>query len=100
MPPTRNSTGGKRPTSDVRTHAEEISAQFPDHLDVSVDEIESKLQTSVDEYSVPLEGARRSVTSSYLDDAGIDRDELAPDSSESTLVGEIDTDEQWVDLEV
>lgn len=86
--------------SDVRTHAEEISAQFSDHLDVSVDEIESELRTLVDDYSVPLEEARRSVTSSYLDDAGMERDELAPGGSESTLVGEIDTDEQWVDLEV
>ncbi|ERH12386.1 MAG: hypothetical protein J07HB67_01404 [halophilic archaeon J07HB67] len=86
--------------SDVRTHAEEIGAQFSDHLDVSVDEIESELRTLVDDYSVPLEEARRSVTSSYLDDAGMERDELAPGGSESTLVGEIDTDEQWVDLTV
>ena len=85
---------------DVRTHAEEISAQFSDHLDVSTDEVETQLRTLVDDYSVPLEEARRSVTSEYLKEAGLERDELAPGGSESTLVGEIDTDEQWVDLEV
>ncbi|MFB6177807.1 MAG: replication factor A, partial [Halobaculum sp.] len=86
--------------ADLRTHAEEISAQFSDHIDVSTDEIEEKLETLVEEYSVPVEEARRSVTSSYLDEAGLDRDELASGGSEQSLLGDIDEDEQWVDLRV
>ncbi len=85
---------------DVRTHAEEISAQFSDHLDVTPEEVAEKLRTLVEEYSVPMDEARRSVTSSYLEEAGMDREEIAPAGGESTLVGEIDDDEQWVDLEV
>ena len=30
---------------DVRTHAEEISAQFSDHLDVTPEEVAEKLRT-------------------------------------------------------
>jgi replication factor A1 len=86
--------------TDLRTHAEEISAQFSDHIDVSIDEIEEKLETLVEEYSVPVEEARRSVTSSYLDEAGLERDELASGGSEQSLLGDIDEDEQWVDLRV
>jgi replication factor A1 len=86
--------------ADLRTHAEEISAQFSDHIDVSVEEIEAQLDTLVNEYRVPIEEARRSVTSTYLDEAGLDRDEIAPGGSQQMLVGDIDDDEQWVDLEV
>jgi replication factor A1 len=86
--------------ADLRDHAEEISAQFSDHLDVSTDEVEEKLDTLVNDYSVPVEEARRSVTSSYLDEAGLDRDEIAQGGSERAEVGEIDEDEQWVDLRV
>ncbi|MEZ3115770.1 replication factor A [Halobaculum sp. MBLA0147] len=86
--------------ADLRTHAEEISAQFSDHIDVGPDEVHERLETLVDEYSVPVEEARRSVTSSYLDEAGLERDDLAPGGSEETLVGDIEADEEWVDLEV
>jgi len=86
--------------TDLRTHAAEIAAQFSDHIEVSEDEVETKLQTLVSEYSVPLEEAKRSVTNSYLSEAGIEREEIGRDGSEQVLVNDIDTDEQWVDLRV
>ncbi|EMA61207.1 hypothetical protein [Halorubrum lipolyticum] len=86
--------------SELRQEAEAIAEQFSDHLDVDADEIEERLENLVNEYRVPLDEARRSVTNSYLDDAGMERDELGRGGSESVLVDEIDEDEQWVDLRV
>ena len=86
--------------SELRQEAEAIAEQFSDHLDVGADEVEERLENLVNEYRVPLDEARRSVTNSYLDDAGMERDELGRGGSESVLVNEIDEDEQWVDLRV
>ncbi len=86
--------------TDLRQHAAEIHEQFSDTLDVGVDEIESRLETLVSEYRVPLEEARRSVVSTYLDEADMDRDELAGGTSQSANVADIDTAEQWLDLTV
>ena len=96
----RNTTGGETPMSELRQEAEAMAEQFSDHLEVDPAEIESQLENLVDEYRVPLEEARRSVTNSYLDDAGLDRDELAPGSATRVQVGDVDEDEQWVDLRV
>ena len=96
----RNTTGGETPMSELRQEAEAMAEQFSDHLEVDPVEIESHLETLVDEYRVPLEEARRSVTNSYLDDAGLDRDELAPGGATRVQVADIDEDEQWVDLRV
>ena len=96
----RNMTGGETPMSELRQEAEAMAEQFSDHLEVDPAEIESRLENLVDEYRVPLEEARRSVTNSYLDDAGLDRDELAPGSATRVQVGDVDEDEQWVDLRV
>jgi replication factor A1 len=86
--------------SELRQEAEAIAEQFSDHTDVDPDDVEERLATLVDEYRVPLDEARRSVTNSYLEDAGMERDELGRGGSESVLVDEIDEDEQWVDLRV
>jgi replication factor A1 len=86
--------------SELRQEAEAIAEQFSDHLNVDADEIEERLENLVNEYRVPLDEARRSVTNSYLEDAGMERDELGRGGSESVLVNEIDEDEQWVDLRV
>ena len=86
--------------TDLRQHAAEIHEQFPDTLDVGVDEIESRLETLVSEYRVPVDEARRSVTSTYLDEADMDRDELAGGTSQSATVADVDTSEQWLDLTV
>ncbi|NIS34030.1 MAG: replication factor A, partial [Actinobacteria bacterium] len=69
--------------SDLRTHAEEIQAQFEDHLEVTTDEIADRLETLVEEYKVPLDEARRSVVNHYLEQAGIGRDALSGGANEA-----------------
>ena len=86
--------------SELESHAADIAEQFSDHLDVSQEDVEERLETLVNEYRVPLDEARRSVVSQYLDEADLERDELGSADSELTLLGEINEDEQWVDLEV
>jgi replication factor A1 len=86
--------------SDLRTHAEEIVAQFSDQLDLEADEVEERLDNLVNEYRVPVEEARRSVTNSYLDEAGMERDDLGRGGTQEVLLGDIDADEQWVDVTV
>jgi ssDNA-binding replication factor A large subunit len=85
--------------SDLRTHAEEIHDQFSDHLDVTVAEIQERLETLVEEYKVPVSEARRSVTNTYLDDAGMDREDLAGGGgNEVKQISDVDTAEEWIDL--
>jgi replication factor A1 len=84
--------------TDLRTHAEEIAEQFSDHLDVSADEVEQRLENLVEEYRVPVEEARRSVVNSYLDEADIERDQLGGGGSEAVQVADVDEDEQWIDM--
>ena len=84
----------------VQQHAREIYEQFSDQLDVTVEEVEERLDTLVNEYSIPADEARRSVVSNYLDEADMDRDDLSGGSNETVQVGDIDADEQWVDLRV
>ncbi|MFC7042292.1 replication factor A [Halonotius sp. GCM10025705] len=86
--------------TELRTHAAEIAEQFSDHVEVTEDEVESKLQQLVEEYQVPLDEATRSVRNSYLEEAGLERDEISQGGSDQVLVNEIDQDEQWVDLRV
>jgi ssDNA-binding replication factor A large subunit len=86
--------------SDLRDHAEDIHEQFSDHIDVSVDDVEDRLQTLVGEYKVPIDEARRSVTSHYLDEAGMERDALGggSGSNDHVQVADVDEDEQWIDV--
>jgi ssDNA-binding replication factor A large subunit len=85
--------------SDLQQHAEDVHEQFSDHLDVTVDEVHERLETLVEEYKVPLDEARRSLTSSYLDEAGMERDELGSGgTNDHVQVGTIDQDERWVDV--
>jgi replication factor A1 len=86
--------------SDLRTHAEEIVSQFSDSLDLTVDEVEERLDNLVNEYRVPVDEARRSVTNSYLDEAGMERDDLGRGSTPKVKLGDIDADEQWIDVTV
>jgi len=86
--------------TELRTHADEIAAQFSDHLDVDTDEVEQRLEAVVTEYKIPVDEARRTVTNSLLDEADLDRDELGRGGAETVLVDEIDQDEQWVDVTV
>ncbi len=82
----------------LQTHAEEIRDRFEDHLELTVEDVASRLRTLVEEYNVPTEEARRSVVSHYLDRADIDRDTIQSDS-EQTPIGEIDTPEEWLTVE-
>ncbi|WP_227375008.1 replication factor A [Haladaptatus halobius] len=84
--------------TDVRQHAEEIHEQFSDHLDVTVDDVASRLDSLVNEYKVPVEEARRSVTSHYLDEAGLERDDIHSGGTSDVQAADIETDEQWVNI--
>jgi ssDNA-binding replication factor A large subunit len=84
--------------TDLRQHAAEIHEQFSEALDVSVDEIEERLETLVSEYRVPVEEARRSVVSTYLDEADMEREDIASGGSEAAEVADIDAPEEWLDL--
>ncbi len=86
--------------TDLRQHAVEIHEQFSETLDVSVDDIEDRLETLVSDYRVPIEEARRSVVSTYLDEAGMERDELSGGTSQEATVADIDAPEMWLDLTV
>ncbi|AWB28001.1 replication factor A [Halococcoides cellulosivorans] len=85
--------------TDLRTQAEAIQERFADALDLDVDEIEQRLETLVEEYSVPVEEARRSVESSYRDEADLDDEDLYS-GNESVTVADVDAPEEWVDMRV
>jgi replication factor A1 len=84
--------------SDLRTHAAEIHEQFSDRLDVSVEDVESRLRTLVEDYQVPVDEARRSVTNTYLDEAGMDRDDLVGGGNEVKRIADVDAPEEWIDV--
>ena len=86
--------------TDLREHAADIHEQFSDSLDVGVDEIESRLETLVSEYRVPVDEARRSIVSTYLDEADMDREDLSGSSTESASIADIDAPEEWLDVTV
>ena len=83
--------------TDVQSHAEDIHDQFADHADISVEEIEDRLDTLVNDYQVPIEEARRSVTSTYYDETEIDQDSLS-NTNEQRDLGSIETAEEWIDI--
>lgn len=87
--------------TDLRTHAEEIQEQFSDQLDLDVDDVVERLETLVDDYQVPIDEARRSVVSNYLDEAGMERDQLGGGGgggNEHVEVADVDEPEQWIDV--
>ncbi|QCC58417.1 replication factor A [Natrinema thermotolerans] len=84
--------------SDVRQHADDIHEQFSDHLDVDVEDVEERLTTLVDEYKVPMDEARRSVTNHYLEEAGLEREDISSGDSEKASVEDVDEPEEWIDL--
>jgi replication factor A1 len=84
--------------TDLRQHAEAIADQFSEHLEIDADDVEARLDTLVSEYKIPVEEARRSVTNHYLDEAGLERDELGRGSNSEVQLAEIDAAEQWVDV--
>jgi len=85
--------------TDLHAQAEAIQERFADALDLDVEEVEQRLETLVEEYSVPIEEARRSVESSYRDEAGLDDEDLYG-GNESVTVADVDAPEEWVDMRV
>jgi replication factor A1 len=89
--------------SELDTAATEIHAEFSGQLeDLTEKAVYDRLDTLVNEYRVPLDEAQRSVRSAYIDEAGMDRDELGGGrgENETMLVSDINEDEQWVDVQV
>ncbi|QDX40355.1 replication factor A [Salarchaeum sp. JOR-1] len=85
--------------SDIQQTASDLYEQFSDHVDVTEDEIEERLDRLVSEYKVPLSEARRSVESHYLDEAGLERDDIGSRGGNETVqVEDVDEAEQWVDI--
>ncbi|WP_277542344.1 replication factor A [Haloarcula laminariae] len=86
--------------TDLRTHAEEIHEQFSDQLDIDIDDVEERLDTLVNEYKVPATEARRSVVNTYLDEAGMERDQLGGGNggNEQVDLADVDAPEEWVDV--
>jgi len=82
---------------DVAHQAREIHEQLPADADATTDDIEDRLDTLVNEYKVPMDEARRSVISTYLDDTDADHDDLQSDNQAVDLV-DITEPDQWVDL--
>jgi replication factor A1 len=85
--------------AEVRSHAEEIHDQFADRdgFDVTVDEIEERLDTFVNEYQVPIEEARQTVTNNYYDQTESDPESLR-EANEHRDIGSIDVADEWVDI--
>jgi len=91
--------GDEHTMSDVRQHARELHERFSEHLDVTEDEITERLETLVSEYKVPVDEARRSVESHYLEEAGLERDELGSGGANPEVaIEDIEENEQWLDM--
>lgn len=82
---------------DVHSHAEDIHEQFADQMEITVEEVEERLDTLVTEYQVPIDEARRSVTSSYYDESDVDPESMG-DANEQREIGSINTAEEWIDI--
>ena len=101
VPPIENTAEAESTMTDLRTHAEEIHEQFSDQLDITVETVQERLDTLVNEYKVPLDEARRSVTSTYLDEAGMEREDLSGGGgggNERKQISDVDAPEEWIDL--
>jgi replication factor A1 len=84
--------------------AASIVEQFQNNADVDVDndDVETQVNTLVNEYKVPEDEARRSVVTKLLDKHDIERDEFYAQSSDggNDLVAcdDIDAPEMWLDV--
>jgi len=86
--------------TEIRQTAEQIAERFSEQADVSVDDVEERLRNLVEEYKVPMDEARRSVTSHFAKETGVSRDELSGEGSENATVAQIDTPEEWLTVDV
>jgi replication factor A1 len=84
--------------SDIENAARDIHEEFEEHLDIDLEDVSARLDRLVSEYKVPLSEARRSVENHYLEEAGLEREDLAGDSEEAVSSADIGQPEQWVSL--
>lgn len=81
--------------SAIRQQADDIHHQLPEGVDATRGDIHDRLDTLVNDYKVPLDEARRSVLSTYLDDT--DRDQANRDAT-PVDISSINEPDQWVDV--
>lgn len=70
-------------SNKLHEQAVSISDQFPDDVEITSDQIEERLEVLVEEFKVPMDEARRAVTSHFLALYGLEFDDLETDSSTS-----------------
>lgn len=76
-----------------------LAEQFADVEDVSRSDIRSKLENLVNEYSVPIDEAERSVRNHFTEEADIDVSDISG-GDQDVLVNEVEQDDIWVNIEV
>lgn len=86
---------------DLHDRAEQIVDNLSSDVDgLDVAETTEKLDTLVNEYSVPVDEAERSVHNTILDNAGVDESDVSGAENDLVPVNSVDTDGEWVDVKV
>lgn len=86
--------------TDVPTRATELHAEIAEHVDVTVDEVEDRLDTLVNDYQVPMDESVRSVRRHYLDEAGVEADAISSATNQDVSLADIREPDQWIDVDV
>ena len=84
--------------SDIENAAHDIYEEFDEHLDLDLEDVSARLDRLVSEYKVPLSEARRSVENHYLEEAGLEREDLGGSSEQAVSIAAVDQPEQWVTI--
>ena len=84
--------------SDIENAAQDIYEEFEEHLDLDLEDVSARLDRLVSEYKVPLSEARRSVENHYLEEAGLEREDLAGGSEQEVSIADVDQPEQWITI--
>ena len=87
---------------DIREMAEDVHDRFSEAAEVTVDEIEERLETLIDEFSVPADEAERSVISHFEKETGVEAGSGGGGGgpSEATKIADIAEPDEWMTLEV
>jgi len=84
---------------DAGELASELVEELSDHAELSKDEIEQQISKLANQYSMPVKEAHRSVRNNLMEKYDIGDGDVDLGNQE-VLVGEINQDEQWVDVTV
>lgn len=84
--------------TNLDTQAQQIHDQFSEHLDITIDQVKQQLSTLVNEYKVPVDEARRTVVNQYLEEAGLERENVSTASSDRVSIVDITSPEEWIDV--